>query len=347
MKPRSAASMGPLRLRWFFRSRQPPASVKEVLDRHRRGATRIETLIRVFYAFPLYWYLSSLPELRPLMAPPAPTLQWPVAWLGWVGVERFAPLVLAFGIASAGAALFRPESRTLRALAFVGLFEVLALKFSFGKIHHLMHAWIFASFLFIGLPSGWSRPESTSRSVRQGAHLVFSAAQVALCMTYSLAGLGKLVGSAYQAAIGEVTTLHPSALARHLADRIFQTHADSWVGPSLIEHGAWLWSGMLLTVYLQLFALWAAFRPRLHRLWGAGLVAFHATSILTLTIDFNPAVPLLALLLLASPSAPRFGGWRTVAGDLPIVGALLRLRPRSWPLRSASSRRPATRPKRS
>ncbi|HJL41082.1 MAG TPA: hypothetical protein RMG48_07235, partial [Myxococcales bacterium LLY-WYZ-16_1] len=60
MKPRSAASMGPLRLRWFFRSRQPPASVKEVLDRHRRGATRIETLIRVFYAFPLYWYLSSL-----------------------------------------------------------------------------------------------------------------------------------------------------------------------------------------------------------------------------------------------------------------------------------------------
>lgn len=321
--------MGPLtegfppraKRRWLA-SRQPPEALHQVLARHTRGAHRIEALVRVFYAFPLYWYLSSLAELRPLMEPPAPSLLWPVTWLNWVGVEHGAPWVLPCGIASAALALFFVEFRVARILAFLGLLEVLALKFSFGKIHHLMHAWLFASFVLIWLPEGWSEPERASRKVRQGAHYVFSAAQVAVFMTYSLAGFGKLLGSAHQWIRNEETSLHPSALARHLADRILQTDADSLFGPLLVDYGAFLWPAMLGTVYLQLFAVMAAFRPRLHRIWGAGLAAFHAVSILTLTIDFNPSIMLLAFLFLASPSAPRRIGLRAVVLDLPVFGAL-------------------------
>lgn len=330
-------AFGPFRLRRGFRSPQPPDSVAEVLERHRTGALRIETLIRVFYAFPLYWYLSNLRQLRPLMSPAEPSFQWPVAWLAWVGADTFAPAVLLFGIGSAAGALFWPEARWVRGLAFLGLLQVLALKFSYGKIHHLMHAWLFTSFLFIGLPDGWWDSGRRPRAVRAASHLVFSAAQAAVALTYSLAGLGKLLGTLYQAVRGEVTPLHPSALARHLADRIQQTDAESLLGPWMIEHGVWLWPMMLATLYLQTFALWAAFRPRLHRLWGVGLVGFHAVTVLSLTIDFNPSVVLLAILFLASPSAPPLT-WTDagrIARDLPLLGGLFQPRADRAALRTA------------
>jgi len=273
--------------------------------------------------YPLYWFLSRLPELRPLLDPQAADFRWPVAWLGWVDASTFAPVVLGFGGFAALLGTFWPERRWVRFAVFFGLLEVLALKFSFGKVHHLMHGWLFASFLFTWLPARAFDAHRATRVERQSTLLVFSAAQVAVCMTYSLAGLGKVLGTAYQAVLGQVTPLHPSALARHMADRILQTHADSLLGPWMIEHALLMWPLMLATVFLQLFAVWAAFRPALHRLWGVALIGFHATSILTLTIDFNPNVMLLGLLFVASPTAPPGFDVRALVRDLPVVGALL------------------------
>ncbi|NJK88788.1 MAG: hypothetical protein HC923_04900 [Myxococcales bacterium] len=105
------------------------------------ASVRVEGLLRVFYVFPLYWYLSHLDELRPLLAPRSPDLRWPVKWLEWVGIESFAPVLLAFGIATALLGTIAPGLRGVRFLVFFGLLEVLALKFSYGKVHHLMHGW--------------------------------------------------------------------------------------------------------------------------------------------------------------------------------------------------------------
>jgi len=262
----------------------------------------------VFYVYPVYWFATHLAELRPLLDPRAADFRWPVAWLNLVDPGTFGPLVLAFGFGAALLGAFLPELRIVRGLVFVGLLEVLALKFSFGKIHHLMHGWLFASFLFVALPARAFHARSATRVERQSTLLLFSAAQFAVAMTYSLAGLGKLLGTAYQAVLGQVTPLHPSALSRHIADRILQTNADSLLGPWMIDHATLVWPLMLATLYLQLFAVWATLRPRLHRLWGIGLVGFHATSITTLTIDFNPNIMLLGVLFLASPFAPP--GWR-------------------------------------
>ncbi len=306
----------------------------------RDGTLRVEVLLRVFYVYPLYWYATHLAELRPLLDPRAPDLRWPVAWLEWVGIDTFAPWVLAFGFASAVLAVAMPERRWVRAAVFLGLLEVLALKYSYGKIHHLMHGWLFTTFLFIWAPNLSFDSRRARRSQRQATLLVFGAAQVVVCMTYSLAGLGKIVGTLYQVVRGEITPLHPSALARHLADRLIQTHADSLLGPWLIDHPLLLWPLMLGTVYLQFFAVWAAFRPRLHRLWGFGLASFHAMSILTLTIDFNPNIMLLAILLVASPTAPTRFDVQSVAQDLPLFGALLRRREKRFAVSGETALQP-------
>ncbi|MGF1511184.1 MAG: hypothetical protein ACFB9M_16955 [Myxococcota bacterium] len=312
--------MGPLTLRRILRSRTKPKSWSAVLTAHRVAGNRAEAAVRIFYCFPLFWLATHLSELTPLLRPAEPSLLWPVAWVRWTDLAP--PIILGFGFVSATLGAWRPEERWIRLCVFIGLLEVLALKFSFGKIHHLMHAWLFCTFVFVWLPNDWHRAHGPGRARvrRQSLLFVFSGAQVAVAMTYSLAGLGKILGTAYQAVLGQVTPLHPSALARHIADRILQTHADSLLGAWMIEHAAFLWPMMIGTLYLQTFALFAALRPRLHRVWGVGLMVFHTVTLLALTIDFTPSIFLVGLLFVASPVAPNrfdlFGFLR----DLPIIG---------------------------
>ncbi len=315
-------------LRRVFGSRQPPASFAAPLKTVRDGAFRLEGVLRAFYVFPIFWFVTHLHELRPLLDPHGFELRWPVAWMAWFGVSNAAPWVIGFGFVATSLGALAPDRRWVRVAVFVALFQTLALKFSFGKIHHLMHAWLFATFvLAVLLPDGAFHPDRSSRSVRQASLLAFGTAQGALGLTYTLAGLGKLFGTAYQAALGQITPLHPSALARHVADRILQTHADSLLGAFMIENAVLIWPMMLATLYLQLFALWAVFRPRLHRLWAFGLIGFHVMTKLSMTIDFTPNVLLLGFLWAASPTAP--GGWalRAMAVDFPLLGWISARRP--------------------
>ncbi|MEL6188207.1 MAG: hypothetical protein AAFU79_26580, partial [Myxococcota bacterium] len=291
--------MGTLRRQWA-RSPRDPAPFQTLTARSHRA----EAILRIFYAFPPFWVVTHLDLLRPLLDPQAPFLRWPVAWMAWVGVSTAAPILLALALGAFMLGAFLPEHRAIRIAVFVAWLEVLGLGFSFGKIHHLNHGLLFTSFIFAAfVPDAAFRAHSATRTERQHGLLGLHAAMTMLALTYSLAGVGKLLGTAYQAALGQITPLHPSALARHIADRLLQTYPESILGGFMIEYGVWLWPMMLATVYIQLFALVAAFRPRLHRLWGVGLMGFHVVTALTMTIDFSPNLILLGLLWLASPFA--------------------------------------------
>ncbi len=312
-------------LRRIFRSPERPRSIVEPLRTVMAGALRLESILRVLYVFPIFWLVTHLHELRPLLAPRGVDLRWPVAWMAWVGPDVAAPLVIGASFVVATVAAWIPERRVARIAVFITLLQVLALKFSFGKIHHLMHGWLFTTFvLAFFLPNEAFDARRATRRQRQASLLAFSGAQVALALTYSLAGFGKLLAAPYQWSQGQVTSLHPSSLARHVADRILQTHADSVLGDFMIEHGVFIWPMMLATLYLQLFALWAVFRPRLHRLWAVGLIGFHVMTKLSMTIDFTPNVLLLGVLWLASPTAPARMDIRGILVDLPVVGGVFR-----------------------
>jgi len=307
-----------------------PGSVPEVLAAQGPAALRAATLLRVAFFFPVYFAALRLPDVPRLADPQGADLLWPVAWVGVTGDPgALAPLALALGMTGNVVGALFPGSRLARAAALVGLLQLLGLNFSFGKIHHLMHGWVYLLALTLWLPSGWTRPEGLSRAGRQEVLLVFGAAQSLIALTYTLAGVGKICGTVYQLARGEVTPFHPEALARHLADRLLQTRPESVLGPWLIDHATLLWPMMLGTIYLQLFALWAVFRPRLHVLWGAGLLLFHVMTGLSLTIDFSPSILLVGLLFLASPFAPRWAGAGPVLHALPGAG-LLRTVSRLW-----------------
>lgn len=305
--------------------RTPTTDAAHGWRRFRTAALRTEVLVRAFYAFFPFWIATHLDGLAPLWNPPPGDWLWPVMWLDGVGPEVGAPILLIGFALSALLACLWPERRWVRGLLALTLFEVLALSFSFGKIHHLMHGWLFTAVIFaVFLPDAALAPARASRRDRVLALRAVGAAQAMLALTYSLAGVGKLLGSLYQLGLGQTSPLHPSALAIHIADRLLQTQPSTTLGPWMIAHGTWMWPAMLATLYLQTFAVVAVLRPRLHRLWAVGLIGFHLVTGLSLTIDFTPNILLLGLLGLGSPFAPSPVGWQAMLADLPGVGRLFR-----------------------
>ncbi|MEI6862063.1 MAG: hypothetical protein WCL04_07400, partial [Verrucomicrobiota bacterium] len=130
----------------------------------------------------------------------------------------------------------------------------------------------------------------------------------------------KVLGALWQASQGQVTAFHPQAMALHIADRLLETGSQNPVGLWLVDHVWASWPLMLGTIYLQFFAFWAIFRPRLLRIWTVGLILFHLATFLPLGIRFAPPVLLLAMWGLASPFTPEKAKLGDRLTDLPLIG---------------------------
>lgn len=310
-------------MRRLFTSLSRPSSLMEPLEQLSSRSVKESVLLRIAYTFPFFWYATHLGALYPLLSIEYIEAQWPIFWISWISSRIAVSIILTLGILSSALALFAPHLRMIRIFVFLGFLQVLGLQYSFGKIHHLMHAWLFTLFIFAFLlPNNAFFPEQSSRKTKHRSLLVFHSAIVMLSLTYSLAGLGKLIGTLYQATQWQITPLHPSALARHIADRLLQTYPDSILGSWMIDNGIFLWPAMLGTIYIQLFAIHAAYRPRLHVLWGFSLSCFHLITGLTMTIDFTPNLVLLAILFIASPFAKSSLDIPGIIEDLPIFGQI-------------------------
>ena len=286
-------------------------------------------LIRAFYCFNLYLTVTRFPEfIHPGKMPGAALLLWPVAWLAWL--PSTAGYLAVFGLQTAGSVLGAAfcQWRGVRALAFLGLLQLIALDNSTVKIGHSMHLLVLVAFLLVFLPAHWDRPVFQSRRVtRERTLLVFWACQAVVLLSYTMSGLGKLGGVVYQIVLGQPNVFSRDALALHTAERLAQTESTSLLGAWLLAHPWAGWLPMVGTFYLQLFAFWVVFRPALQRWWAAGLIGFHAGSYFLMTINFPQNCLLLALLFFRSPflSVPE-PGWRQVIGALPGFGALFRRR---------------------
>jgi hypothetical protein len=310
--------------RWairFFRSR----CIRRRPDPFRaqtRAFINARLLVRCYYVALLYFAFAFLPDWQAILMRTAFVPLWPVAWLKHADLRFGETLILSLYIGGTLLAAITPEKRWARALAFLGLFEFVALNNSFGKIGHSLHLWVLTAFLLIFLPAAGQRIELPSRAVRQSFLAIFWGCQALVLLVYSMAGLGKLLGAIYQISTGQPHAFMPHALALIVADRLIETNSQSLFGPWLIYHPMAGWPIMVGDIYLQFFSFWAAFRPSLHKLWAVALILFHLASFLFLTINFAQNVFLLALLFIASPFRPAGETWRQTLADLPLLGSL-------------------------
>lgn len=293
------------------------------LRAQRRAFDAAVTLVSAFYAGNLFFAFQNLRLGSGHLDTRAIEALWPVFWVEPLGIAASVSGMMLLMVVGAAAAALLPGRRVARILAFLGVFFFHAYLNSFGKINHAFHGWILASFLLIFLPDGGRERLARRAASRQRYLNAFWSAMAVQGLTYTLAGSWKALAAIPQALRGEVHSFSPDGLATHIAHRLLQTNSDSLLGPFFIDH-AWIgWPSFVFVLYLQVFALWAVFRPSLHRLWGIGLISFHFMVYLTMSIAFGPPVLLLGLCFVCSPFAGELD-LRAVASELPLFGPLLR-----------------------
>jgi hypothetical protein len=307
--------------------RRPPFQA----DRFLAAVLGSQNLMRVYYATVLFFAVFTLADWDDLQEMDNLSPLWPVFWLKWVPftLEEGTYLILCFYSFTSLLGAFYHKNRAVRVLVFLGLLEFIAFKNSFGKINHGAHLQLLLGFFLIFLPRDWTSL-TPSRAVQASILSVMTACQAMIMLSYSMAGLGKIVTVPIQIAAGEVHNFAPSSLPLHIAQRLLDTNSKSILGEWLISHYWAAWPLMLGTIYLQFFALWAAFRPELYRFWVFSLVMFHAFSTLTMTINFNQNCLYIALFFLLHPSCPARFDYKKFLLALPVWGWLLRRRFPAW-----------------
>jgi hypothetical protein len=305
-------------------------SLLEALRRLERNACRAEIALRIAYYFPLYWMATHALKWQELATVEHGDWLWPSAWLVNVEPRTAVPLALVACIIVAFVSAVFSARRWARVMAALALLEFLALKFSLGKIHHLMHGWLLLLCVLCFAPN--RGPSLRPRARRYALLSTYVAGQLVVAVTYTLSGLGKVLGLGYQLLQGEAGLLSPQSLPLHVAARLLETHDTSLLGRGLVELGAWTWPPFIITVYFQVFAVACVLRPRLHWLLGLVLVSFHLMSALALMIDFTPAIVLCGLLYCSSAwasSVPSASSARDVFWELPLLGGLFGLVPKA------------------
>lgn len=295
-----------------------PLPIPGLFQRRRESLFAAQIGVRIFYAVALY-QVCDAENLQRVLDATTLDLLWCVRWVRLTGPALAGSIVYAATVLSAIACVLAPARLAARVAFAVALLEFGGLQNSFGKINHGWHVLSVCAFLLCFLPSGelsWVR-RSTGRVQ---AYLLCSWSLLAsFFLTYTISGTWKVAVGLVQAASGQPNAFSPSALAYHAARRLVQTGDSTPLAHVLLRHPELGWPASLLTLYLETFALVAAFRPRLHRPWAMGLIAFHLGSGLVLGIGFYHHVLLLGVLGLASPFAPAFDA-RAALLDLPLFG---------------------------
>ena len=298
----------------------PPRTHAEIA----RAAVGVGWLARFFYLFVTY-YVFAFEGFTYVVRRPPSSPQWPVALLldafggGWV---EFAPFI-AMCVALLGLlASVLPGALALRLGVFLGVFILAALRNSYGAINHEHYIVVYASFALLFLPPriGWGIGGGgrLARADTLAILRAFWLTQALALLPYALSGYWKIRHSGPELFNGD-------AMARLLLDRIANQAADIPPLLPLVVANDYIAQALLLgAVYMQIFALFALFRPHLHRPVGVGLILFHFGTGWLLNIPFEAHVVVNGLFLVFSPFAPRgFSGWGFV-GALPVVGEALR-----------------------
>lgn len=299
----------------FWREAQAPRD--SLFTDVERSFVQAQVVVRCFYAAMLYVSIDQLQRWQLFeQLTPADTL-WPVAWVSLLPWQTALYLVLGLFVIGATFSLIFTERRWARALAFLGCFEFYALYYSFNDISHRDHVFILVAFMLI-LLTRVPRSNQT-RAAKQTYLLSFFGAQAIIFLTYTMAGLTKLLISIRSFMNGGLTSFHPQTLANTVAAVNWKDN-KTLLGSLFIEYSEF--GPLLLTtvVFVELFAFYVAFRPSLHRLYGVFMVGLHIGIAAAIGLFFSTQVLTIALFLVASPFVPNtFRFWATFH-DIPMIG---------------------------
>jgi hypothetical protein len=285
---------------------------------------RAVLLVRLFYAASLYFVVESMAEWPALLHAEALSAPWPSSWIPAASVPTVIPWILGAYLVSAVVVVALPQWRVARGLYFLALVQYVSVISGFGSISHNNHTWLWVSGLLILLPDrGWAGVTTTEH--RHYFLSVFWVSQIVVLAFYALTGWWKILLGAQAMFTDRVSTFEIRGFGLTIMNQQMRVNQDPLVSDFLVRNSVLAWALFVGTMYVESASLAVAFRPRLHRLWGILLIAFHIGTELAMGFTFLPPVLLAGILFVCSPFAPRELPVRQVLTDLPGVRVLHRL----------------------
>jgi len=278
-------------------------------------AAKAETIVLLYYVYLMVVSYGRIGDAsRRLSQPVEPVLD--LALTSWIPLDSWRLIAYELGLlmlVTSMVAATIPRWRIPRIMAIASFVLLEAMNFDLdGKISHAYHPLVWAGIAFCFLPS--LKNDSSER--RRDYLASFFGAQVLVCLLFASSGLSKIIGIAYDWSSG-VTWLDPEALPLVLAADWGPKFRPAAVFFVLNPWAAWLSNVGVL--YLETAAIFAVFRPRLHRLWAFGLLIMFAMVWLSMGVQFRQSALGVGLILFASPFAPDRLELKETLLDLPVV----------------------------
>ena len=285
-----------------------------------RAAVEFIWLTRVYYLIAAYVIVNG--RFHPLHNTAPTDNLWPVALVkelsgGYVLSNLTA--TIAFGASAVALlAVFFPRMLIWRLGVFVYFFYNDALLNSFGFPGYAERIYVFISFALLFLPPNYNFKEKLSYRNVLACLAVFWLTQALLLITYSISGFWKVRDSGMEvfATDGMTRILISRALSDTLDIPLFL--------PVIAPHLGLTHLMQLAIIYVQLSAIFALFRPHLHRPFGVILVLFHFGTDWILNVRFPANILVVGLFLILSPTAPRRFSFMGFVLSLPVLGIPLR-----------------------
>jgi hypothetical protein len=295
---------------------------EQVLERRH---DRSVLIVRLYYLIGLYWVAGQMrtwPELRETTVIDP---MWAAEWIRWVGVRSGITMILvAYAVAAVVVALV-PQHRLARIAYALTLLQYESIMNGFGK-SVAMYAWLWVGAALVLLPDGrasWTR-RATADAARSFSDVV-RLAQLVLLFFYTLTGFWKVYYATLALFDSSASGFSVTGFSYILIETLERTGRETLLGDALASRPLVAWPLYLGTMYLETVAVLIVLRPRLHRIWGVGLIAFHLATQVVMGVWFPSNFILLGLFLSFSPFAPENVPVKDAILDLPGVHLLSKI----------------------
>lgn len=225
---------------------------------------------------------------------------WPVAW---IPNSLLAPIGIALSftcIILPLIAFYFHKYRTPKILVFLSLFFFWATIYAANNyVFHSMHAMILVCGSFCFLPTNLSLTDSIDKRDKVVRTLWLAIALILL--TYTCAGISKLIGSIYDLSNGGISLFSPDILSVTLAKYWDLKTKFQILTPFFIQNDWLNYPFYLFVIFIELIAIYFAFNLKRLSFIGVALIWFHWAADNSMGDPFPTAIWIILYMIVSSP----------------------------------------------
>jgi hypothetical protein len=259
-----------------------------------------KALVFYYYIVLVYLAVEAFSGLSGQIYAQGYTPLWPLGWAELIGLNQFYTLnsVRIFFILAVFLGVFLYKKAWGRVVVFLGIWQFHAAMSSFYHPSHQWYPWLSTSFILIFLPNIWTN--GNQENIKKFLLIIWTA-QFIILLPYTLSGIWKFTALLTQLTAGEINGFSKEAFAYQIADWLPRLDYKPDFADLILNNPIFGWPFYILSYFLELFSIWAAFKLPLQKIWGVMLILFHLGTIAFMGIFFMPSIMILAIFFLASP----------------------------------------------